>query len=206
MTPPFTTVGSKSPASSRAATMVVVVVLPWVPATATLYLSRISSASISARRTTGMPCARAASSSGLPGLMAEEITTTSAPSMFSARWPSKIVAPMPASRSVILLALRSEPCTEYPWFSSTSAMPDMPMPPMPTKWMMPTSPGSFVAAFMISPLSARGFRPGRPVPSRHRAAPGSARRGPSATRRPDPPARPGCVRRGSRRSGNARGS
>ena len=38
-------------------------------------------------------------------------TTTSAFSRFSAFWPSKIVAPMPFSRSVIFEDLRSEPCT-----------------------------------------------------------------------------------------------
>ena len=53
MMPPLMTVGSKLPASSRAATSEVVVVLPWVPPMATQLLSRISSASISARRTTG---------------------------------------------------------------------------------------------------------------------------------------------------------
>ena len=53
MMPPLITVGSRSPASSRAATIEVVVVLPWVPAMATQLFSRISSASISARRTTG---------------------------------------------------------------------------------------------------------------------------------------------------------
>ena len=56
------------PPSSSAATIEVVVVLPWVPATATFDFSRISSASISARRTTGRFFARAASSSGLPRL------------------------------------------------------------------------------------------------------------------------------------------
>ena len=111
MTPPLTTVGSKPPASSRVATIVVVVVLPWVPAMATLDFSRISSASISARRTTGRPRRRASSSSGLPGLIAEEITTTSASSRFSAFWPSKMVAPIAARRSVILEDFRSEPCT-----------------------------------------------------------------------------------------------
>ena len=54
MMPPLITVGSIPPASSNAATIEVVVVLPCVPATATVYFSRISSASISARRTTGM--------------------------------------------------------------------------------------------------------------------------------------------------------
>ncbi len=31
-------------------------------------------------------------------------------------------------------------------------MPDMPMPPMPTKWTGPISIGSFVAAFTAQPL------------------------------------------------------
>ncbi len=52
--PPLMTVGSTPPASSNAAIMLVVVVLPCVPATATVDFRRISSASISARRTTGM--------------------------------------------------------------------------------------------------------------------------------------------------------
>ena len=88
------------PPSSSAATIEVVVVLPCVPATATFDFSRISSASISARRTTGRFFARAASSSGLPGLIAEEITTTCAPSRFSAFCPMKIARPLapPAGR------------------------------------------------------------------------------------------------------------
>jgi hypothetical protein len=53
MMPPLMTVGSKPPASSKAATSEVVVVLPCVPPTATQDLKRISSASISARRTMG---------------------------------------------------------------------------------------------------------------------------------------------------------
>ena len=111
MMPPLTTVGSNPPASSNVATIVVVVVLPWVPATATLDFNRISSASMSARRTTGRPRARASSSSGLPGLIADEITTTAAPSRFSGRWPMKIRAPMPERRSVIFDGFRSDPCT-----------------------------------------------------------------------------------------------
>jgi len=54
MMPPLITVGSRSPASSKAATIEVVVVLPWVPAIATQLFSRISSASISGAGTTGM--------------------------------------------------------------------------------------------------------------------------------------------------------
>ena len=91
MMPPLITVGSKPPASSSAATIDVVVVLPWVPAMATQLFSRISSASISARRTTGSRCARAATSSGLSCLIAEETTTTSAPPRFSAACPIAIV-------------------------------------------------------------------------------------------------------------------
>ena len=53
MMPPLITVGSSPPASSSAAIIDVVVVLPWVPATATVFCIRISSASISARLTRG---------------------------------------------------------------------------------------------------------------------------------------------------------
>ena len=72
MMPPLTTVGSIPPASSSAATIVVVVVLPLVPATAMHDFSRMISASISARRTSGRPFSRAASNSALPGFTAEE--------------------------------------------------------------------------------------------------------------------------------------
>ena len=72
MMPPLTTVGSSPPPSSSAATIVVVVVLPCVPAMATQRFSRISSASISARRTMGSPAARAAASSGLSDFTADE--------------------------------------------------------------------------------------------------------------------------------------
>src|SRR3546814_17899172 len=76
MMPPLMTVGSIPPASSSAATRLVVVVLPFVPAIATVDLRRISSASISARRTMGIRTASAASTSGLPRLTAGEVSTT----------------------------------------------------------------------------------------------------------------------------------
>ena len=77
MMPPLITVGSSPAASSSAATIEVVVVLPCVPPTAIDHFSRISSASISARRTTGHAGARAPpATSGLSGLTAEETTTT----------------------------------------------------------------------------------------------------------------------------------
>ena len=65
--------------SRTSATIEVVVVLPWLPATATPYLSRISSASISARGITGTPRRRASSTSGLSRRTAVEVTTTWAP-------------------------------------------------------------------------------------------------------------------------------
>ena len=72
MIPPLTTVGSRPPASSRAAIIEVVVVLPCVPPTAIENCSRISSASISARRTSGSRRSRAATISGLSCFTAVE--------------------------------------------------------------------------------------------------------------------------------------
>ena len=87
MMPPLITVGSSFAASSTAATSEVVVVLPWVPPTAIDHFSRISSASISARRTTGSSAARAAMHLGLSCFTAEETTTTCAWPRLSASWP-----------------------------------------------------------------------------------------------------------------------
>ena len=67
--------------------MLVVVVLPWVPATAMPYFMRISSASISARGMTGIIRRPASATSGLPARMAVEVTTTSASPTFSAPMP-----------------------------------------------------------------------------------------------------------------------
>ena len=89
----------------------VVVVLPWLPETATPYLSRISSASISARGITGMPRRRASATSGFVGRTAVEVTTTWASPTFPAAWPAAIRAPSEASRSVTPDGFRSEPVT-----------------------------------------------------------------------------------------------
>ena len=106
----MTAVGS-SPASARiAAIIVVVVVLPWLPATATPSLTRISSPSISARGMTGMPRARAAATSGLSARTALETTTTSARG--DVLRPVADVdarAPALARRRVTSLSRRSEP-------------------------------------------------------------------------------------------------
>ena len=75
--PPMTTVGSMPPWDRIVATMLVVVVLPWVPAMAMPYFIRISSASISARGITGISRRCASSTSGLSARTAVEVTTTS---------------------------------------------------------------------------------------------------------------------------------
>ena len=76
--PPITMVGSKPPVASTVAIMEVVVVLPWLPDTATDIFIFRSSASISARGMTGMLRRCASSTSGLSALTAVEVTTTSA--------------------------------------------------------------------------------------------------------------------------------
>ena len=60
------------------------VVLPWVPETAIVGLSRVSSASRSARCSSGAPVVR----SGLSGAIALEYTTSAPAGTFSAAWPS----------------------------------------------------------------------------------------------------------------------
>ncbi len=86
-------------------------VLPCVPAIATPCFSRISSASISARGTTGMRRLRAASTSGLSDCTAVETTTASAPPTLSAPCPMVTFAPSFSSRWVAAFAARSEPLT-----------------------------------------------------------------------------------------------
>jgi hypothetical protein len=107
--PPITKVGSIPPRDTLAASEVVV--LPCVPAMAMPRLKRISSFNISARGTTGMRSARAAISSGFCGLIALEMTTTSAPPTLDAAWPRNTVAPMSASRRVTADSFWSEPET-----------------------------------------------------------------------------------------------
>src|SRR6185437_15021098 len=133
--PPTTTVGSSPPPASTAAIIEVVVVLPCIPATAMPYFSRINSASISARWMTGIFRARASTTSGLSLLTAELVTTTSLAAAFAAAWPSNTLAPSPTSRSVTALRRRSLPETAYPIVNRISAIPLIPIPPIPIKWI-----------------------------------------------------------------------
>ena len=80
----------------------VVVVLPWVPATAIDQRNRINSPSISARWTIGINRSLAATTSGLSALMAVEITTNAALFTLSADWP--VITWMPFARNRRTLA------------------------------------------------------------------------------------------------------
>ncbi len=131
--PPMTNVGSNPPSLSTAAARLVVVVLPCVPATAMPRRKRINSASIAARGIIGMRWLRASISSGLSSRMALETTTQSVPNTLAAEWPRITRAPSLAKRRVATLSELSEPETSQPSVNITSAMPLMPVPPMPTK-------------------------------------------------------------------------
>ena len=71
--------------------------------------------------------------SGFLGLTAELVTTTSLAAEFAAACPSKNLAPIPTSRSVTALRRRSLPETGYPIVSRISAIPLIPIPPIPIK-------------------------------------------------------------------------
>jgi hypothetical protein len=79
--------------------------------------------------------ARAFMTSGLSGLTALETTTTSDSLTWAPSWPMAMRPPSVRRRRVTSVSRMSEPETWYPRFSRTSAMPDMPMPPIPTKWI-----------------------------------------------------------------------
>ena len=85
--PPITIVGSRPPWARSVETIEVVVVFPWLPETAMENFILSSSASISARGMTGMSRSWAASTSGLSGRTAVEMTTTSALPIWAASWP-----------------------------------------------------------------------------------------------------------------------
>ena len=86
-------VGSAPAAMSAAAAIELVVVLPCVPATATVSRSPASSASMRARGHTGIPRRRASTSSGLVSGIAVETTTTSGSPRLAASWPMCTVMP-----------------------------------------------------------------------------------------------------------------
>ena len=106
-----------------------------------------------------------AGASTIAELTAVEVTTTAASPRLAASWPTKTSIPRLRSRSTEAPSARSEPCTEYPRLCMTSAMPDMPIPPMPTKWIVPIS--------VPTPFIRRLARQ-RPSTSSGRTDPGSS--------------------------------
>jgi hypothetical protein len=82
-----------------------------VPAIAIPCFSRISSASISARGTTGTPRSRAATTSGLSAATAVDTTTTLAPATLRSSCPAAIFAPSSLKRRVVAESATSEPLT-----------------------------------------------------------------------------------------------
>ena len=109
--PPMTKVGSTPASASTLVTSDVVVVLPCVPAMAMPCFRRISSASITARGTTGTRLLRAAMTSGLSLRTAVDVTTASAPAICCASWPIQTLMPSLVKRRVVALACWSEPDT-----------------------------------------------------------------------------------------------
>ena len=99
--PPMRNVGSSPSASKVLASMDDVVVLPCVPATASVSSPSPRRASILARCQMRSPRSCAAISSGLFGRMAVDTTTVGSPSgTFSAAWP--MATGMPASFSCLV--------------------------------------------------------------------------------------------------------
>ena len=106
--PPMRNVGSSPMASSTLASMDDVVVLPCVPATASVSRSRPRCASICARCQMASPRSLAAMSSGLLSRMAVDTTTTSGaassrpgpPGRLAGSWPMR--TSMPAAFSCLV--------------------------------------------------------------------------------------------------------
>ena len=108
--PPIMALGS-APASIKIwVSMDVVVVLPWVPETATSrgYLA-VSIPSITERSRVGTPFSLAAASSGLSALHAAVYTTACASPIFSPLWPINTGIPQPLTRSRVSDSLISDP-------------------------------------------------------------------------------------------------
>ena len=109
------TVGSAPAAMAMWVHMEVVVVLPWVPAMHRAFLyPRMMEPQAWARSKTGMPWARAAAISGLSSWAAAVRMMSSAPWMFSARWPMATGMPRERRCSTVALSCMSEPVMTMP--------------------------------------------------------------------------------------------
>ena len=182
----------------------VVVVLPWVPATATARRPTITEASAPARCTTASPRRRASTSSGLDSRIAVDTTTVSTSPTFSARCPRCTTAPSARSAARVTESLASLPLTGSPRASMIRAMPDIPAPPMPMKCTRPRSSagtgrsvGATSTPLTIASLLAPCVRP-RPPRATRSTSRSSASRPPAALGRgaPSSPTAPGRSSRG----------
>ncbi len=152
--------------------MEVVVVLPWVPATAIGRRPSISAARASERCTTGMPSSAARSSSGLSSRIAEETTTQLASSArWPAAWPMCTVAPYARRASAVGESLASLPTTLAPRWARILAMPDIPAPPMPMKCGRSMAVGRPGAMRVLPVVRRAGRRSSRPRRRAGRAPP-----------------------------------
>ena len=132
--PPTMKLGASPADASIMASIDVVVVLPCVPATASVSARAQIDASMPARRSTGMPRRAASASSTLSDGTAVDAVTASTPRTSAGSCPTWTSTPTPRRRSRTALSRVSLPDTRWPMPASTSAMGFMPGPPTPTTW------------------------------------------------------------------------
>ena len=116
----------------------VVVVLPWVPATAIARRPTITDATAADRGSTTRPWRRASATSGLSSRTATETTRVSTSLMLAASWPRATRAPSARSAASAGESMASLPLTGMPRASMIRAMPESPAPPIPTKCTRPS--------------------------------------------------------------------
>src|SRR5579864_4128318 len=136
-TPPIRKPGSRPACSSIHARIDEVVVLPWVPATASTQRPfNTSRASHSGPDTYGRPLSSSASTTGMPRVITLPTTTTSGASV-SCSAPKPALTSMPSASSCVLIGgymSRSDPVTRQPAARAMAATPPMKVPPIPRMW------------------------------------------------------------------------
>ena len=140
---PMMKLGSSSASIKIVAIMLVVVLLPCVPATAMPTRSCINAFNTSPRCHTFNPRFFASTNSGSSGLMALDGASTnvptSIPSKCATSCPTNVSIPSAFNASNIALGLPSQPVTVTPRPCSTRAIALMPAPPMPMMWIFRSS-------------------------------------------------------------------
>ena len=134
--PPIAKDGSRPADCKATVNIAVVVVLPCVPATATDVDSDISHANATARAAIGKPFFLASTNSGLLSVIADETITNWASARFSNAWPTWIFAPNAFNAVSIGDSFLSDPETENPFANIIRAIPLIPAPPTPIKWIL----------------------------------------------------------------------